>query len=1822
VDLNVQQLNALGAQTLILGATSTTTASGEQLNVGATQSVELKNTTPLSAPEIILVAQDSVSIDPGAVVSTTGAAASPATAATTPLALSLPGGGALLRVSNGTAATVAVDPSTLPATPTGAVTIGAGASVSATGSLLLYGTDTTTVANGAQVSAPAVSLFSSTVSLGDAPAGTLGLVLTPQLLGDLKGLTALTIGSSSTIDFFGGVQLGTPSSSTPTLQSLNLDAAGIGGYGPGNTVLQANSITLSNSSGTTANFGTAPNGSGALQLIASGGTGSGAGQITVSGGSSNATSTTLSGFTGVNLQAAGDIVGQGNGVLTVAAGSAPVPVTLSSVAVIGTAGANLTISTPGAVTITGTTPASPATLPTAGLGASLSIDAGAIAQNGNLDFPGGGVSLSAAGDLTLGKGSVTSAAGTAESFIVTGAVAPAGSISLASQTGNVTVAAGATVDVAGASITTTAAGSGTVSGDAGSLSVAAPLGTFLYAGSTLKGSAAAGQAQGSFNLDEGSGLGGAGFGALAALLSGSGFTGAVDLRTRTDGAVTIAAAVQASSFELTADAGTIEVTGAGSINTSGGTASNTDGGAISLWAGNGLTLDGGAHLLANAGAAGPVGVNGSALPATGGDITLGTAAGLLAINGGTTQNPTTISLQGGGGASTDGTLTLRAPRTADDTNVQIQVQNPSALTLVSRSPVVVEGFKTYAATDLGSTDAGCGTGGSCDIADLNGLLFTDAGTFVANAPAIAAELGLASVQVRPGIEVDSSGDLTLDNSTPAWDLASWNAALGAPVNLTLRAAGNLVFAASLSDGFTNSGGAVNTWTFGEPGTATGSASYMLTAGADLSSANPLAVTVQPAPNSSLGAPPNSGNVILTPGNAIRTGGGNISIAAGGDVLLGYSVGDANGNLYDNGTLQVTEVDPLTAAIYTAGVPSVLTPAQSGLFTPNTPPRAGRGSTALSAPAYPTGGGNISVAAGDDIRSAASDQLISDWLWRRGPIGTVAFAPKTNTSWWVMFDDFAEGIAVLGGGNLSLTAGRDIVNTSALIPTTGRLLLAAGGTPVAADVLLTGGGNLNVSAGGNVVGGVFEDDWGNAGITAAGALTSGSDSTFAQQISPANLAQLANPPPPTTPIYPVLAVGNGEFNVNGRAGIALDAVTNSTTLPLTTANTAENNASTGAANDAAFYAYASVANPSSLNLVSAGGVITLAKDPAANLPLAALSAQGTYYEFSQNPGAYLSTFPSTVNVAALSGDIDFGDATLALAEPNGVAITLFPAASGNLNLLAQGSLNNDGQAYALTVSQADPSLVPTAMAPVSASSFAGVAGVPLPQVPLHQSDAVPIDVVALAGNIESGTMVFPKAANVSAGGNITDLTYTGSNLNPADVTEIAAGGSISYSTPTQPITNALLTNDETIQVGGPGALEVLAGGSINLGDAFGILTTGSLSDSRLPVTGATLVVGAGLGTNAGGGLRQPAYTPFITAYLAPANGTPSIYADDLVGYMQQLNPTANATITYPAALASFESLTQQQQLPFLSQVLTDELSATGLAHSAQGTSYARGFTAINTLFPTMVNKQTLTYDGNINMAFSQLKTEQGGNLDFLVPGGSVTVGFPNPPDSLNTVKEDVTSLNITVPAAVNLGMLVLGPGAIQGFANEDITVNQSRILTLEGGDIILWASNGNIDAGKGAKSASGAPPPVISTDASGNLFVNPSNAVSGSGIGQLLTVPGIKAGLVNLIAPNGDVNAGDAGIRVAGNLNIAAVQVIGAGNITVVGTSTGVPASEAGAFAGALSGANSLGDASKAAVDQLSQDLSSAANYQALSDSLAPAFIVVKMFCLGIECETN
>jgi Filamentous haemagglutinin family outer membrane protein len=65
-------------------------------------------------------------------------------------------------------------------------------------------------------------------------------------------------------------------------------------------------------------------------------------------------------------------------------------------------------------------------------------------------------------------------------------------------------------------------------------------------------------------------------------------------------------------------------------------------------------------------------------------------------------------------------------------------------------------------------------------------------------------------------------------------------------------------------------------------------------------------------------------------------------------------------------------------------------------------------------------------------------------------------------------------------------------------------------------------------------------------------------------------------------------------------------------------------------------------------------------------------------------------------------------------------------------------------------------------------------------------------------------------------------------------------------------------------------------------------------------------------------------------------------------------------------------------------------------------------------------------------------------------------------------------------------------------------------------------------------------------------------VSGAGIATLQSLPDSPRGNANLIAPRGTINAGAAGLRVSGNLNLAALQVLNAFNIQVQGTTVGIP----------------------------------------------------------------
>ncbi len=145
-----------------------------------------------------------------------------------------------------------------------------------------------------------------------------------------------------------------------------------------------------------------------------------------------------------------------------------------------------------------------------------------------------------------------------------------------------------------------------------------------------------------------------------------------------------------------------------------------------------------------------------------------------------------------------------------------------------------------------------------------------------------------------------------------------------------------------------------------------------------------------------------------------------------------------------------------------------------------------------------------------------------------------------------------------------------------------------------------------------------------------------------------------------------------------------------------------------------------------------------------------------------------------------------------------------------------------------------------------------------------------------------------------------------------------------------------------------------------------------------------------------------------------------------------------------------------------------------------------------------------------------------------------------------------------------GILTLESGSIFTFTDGDVLVAQSRVMTEQGGDVVMWTSNGNLDAGKGAKTSVSAPPPKFACDIDWICAADIKGVVSGAGIATLQSLPNVPVGNADLVAPRGTVDAGAAGVRVSGNLNIAALQVLNVFNLDVKGVTIGVPTAPAAA----------------------------------------------------------
>jgi hypothetical protein len=549
-------------------------------------------------------------------------------------------------------------------------------------------------------------------------------------------------------------------------------------------------------------------------------------------------------------------------------------------------------------------------------------------------------------------------------------------------------------------------------------------------------------------------------------------------------------------------------------------------------------------------------------------------------------------------------------------------------------------------------------------------------------------------------------------------------------------------------------------------------------------------------------------------------------------------------------------------------------------------------------------------------------------------------------------------------------------------------------------------------------------------------------------------------------------------------------------------------------------------------------------------------------------------PPNLSIVALQQDIDLNGSEM-----------LFPSSTGQLNLVAGRDLVANGNG----ISMSDSTAVPTAAnATVQLATSGLETGGLVPfQGAIHQGDTQPAIVIA-GRDIDALTFTLPKALDIAAGRDIDNLVYQGQNLAPSDTTLISAGRDIDY------------TNSERVgvSVGGPGSLDIFAGRNLSLGVSPGILTTGNLANANLPsAQGADITLAVGYGS------QGADYTSFLSDIIAPS----STYQAQLVSYVE--SQSGATRLTYSQAQTAFGKFSLAEQSALIDDVFFNELLLSGrAANSGSGVGFAEGYAAINALYPGSRSATASTpnpYSGNLDLISSQIYTLSGGNISILVPGGSIDVGLAFTPVGI-----------ITPKTPGQLGIVAEGAGNIDIYAEGDVNVNSSRIFTLGGGNILIWSDLGSIDAGNGSKSSLSVPPPTVLVNADGTITIDYSGSLSGSGIRTIQTDPGVPAGDVDLDAPVGTVNAGDAGIGAAGNINIAAAHVIGALNINFGGTASGVPSDLSG-LAASLSGVSAVGNsATSSSTNSVSDSAAAAAKETAPLAQNALSWLEVFVTGLG------
>ncbi|WP_257626213.1 filamentous haemagglutinin family protein [Janthinobacterium sp. NKUCC06_STL] len=869
-----------------------------------------------------------------------------------------------------------------------------------------------------------------------------------------------------------------------------------------------------------------------------------------------------------------------------------------------------------------------------------------------------------------------------------------------------------------------------------------------------------------------------------------------------------------------------------------------------------------------------------------------------------------------------------------------------------------------------------------------------------------------------------------------------------------------------------------------------------------------------------------------------------------------------------------------------------------------------------------------------------------------------------------------GFGTLGGGNVRADVAGDagvlapkvatVFNTN-INPRSQGLLLAVGSTGrVLADgsLQLTGGGDLDLRVGGGLnpasqsggghLNGALADLRGHVEVAAAQlgkvALQYGTRATdhvpLETRAFDAFRATRATPQGGMT-----LVPGDATFNVATLGDQVLQDVADPGRVPMFNAASY----TSAAGEPGAGYSWFSLWTPrTALDLFSAGGNMTPLTAPI-----------GTATDLAV-------VYPSIVRAAAANGSLyygktitDWGGAT-AYADP----LLLAPSPNAQLEWLAGDSIYAGGYAVSQSGAAADsmatpfkPAFAAWNLRPGSQTALGGnvsSTGVPSSQwnAPLFafgpDSAAGPANsgtqaarIYAVKGDligVNSGRMVafydakhagvtwyegaqpvwmkagrdivgsgtaLLEAIDGTGGGDMMFRNY--SNLfvhnNAFDVSVVSAGRDILSS---------------SFNVAGPGTLDISAGRNILMQDKGSVVSLG-------PVVAGDKRLGAGIAMQAGVGAAGLDYLRFVKPYLDPANvaqsGVPladqagkvvKSYGGELATWLGERYGFKG---TPAEALTYFLALPAPQQRVFARNVYFAELKAGGReyndADSARYGSFLRSRNAIAGLAPaTDANGKAIAYTGDIIMYRGLYSKWNDGEQrrDYFPRSGYVHTNFGGDIELLTPGGKQVLGIEGEAPPSTS-GVITKGGGNIDLFSHGSILLGQSRIMTTFGGDILGWSSQGDINAGRGSKSTIVYTPPKRVYDNWGNVTLSSDVPSTGAGIATLAPIAEVPAGDVDLLAPLGTIDAGEAGIRVSGNVNLAALTVMNAANIQVKGESKGMP-TVASVNVAAMSNASAAATQATAAAQDVVQ------RERAATRSAQPSVFTVRVLGFGNDAPPD